>query len=91
MRKQAREHPLPPEEPISGLSDAEQALVDRVDEADSRDDILRLLFVCCHPDLPATRQIALALRREARVAFDRAIAPPTRPPGRRISGAGSTS
>jgi RNA polymerase sigma-70 factor, ECF subfamily len=27
-----------------------------------RDDILRLLFVCCHPDLPATQQIALALR-----------------------------
>ena len=27
-----------------------------------RDDILRLLFICCHPDLPATQQIALALR-----------------------------
>src|SRR5262249_29878720 len=26
------------------------------------DDVLRLLFVCCHPDLPATQQIALALR-----------------------------
>jgi RNA polymerase sigma-70 factor (ECF subfamily) len=24
--------------------------------------VLRLLFVCCHPDLPATQQIALALR-----------------------------
>ena len=24
--------------------------------------MLRLLFICCHPDLPATQQIALALR-----------------------------
>ncbi|MEH6678529.1 RNA polymerase sigma factor, partial [Phenylobacterium sp.] len=30
--------------------------------ADYRDDVLRLLFICCHPDLPATQQIALALR-----------------------------
>jgi len=27
-----------------------------------KDDILRLLFICCHPELPATQQIALALR-----------------------------
>src|SRR3546814_17876613 len=32
------------------------------DLADYRDDVLRLLFVCCHPELPATQQIALALR-----------------------------
>jgi RNA polymerase sigma-70 factor, ECF subfamily len=62
VRKQAREHPLPPEELVSDLSDAEAALAQRVDEADYRDDILRLLFVCCHPDLPDTQQIALALR-----------------------------
>jgi RNA polymerase sigma-70 factor, ECF subfamily len=62
VRKQARERPLPPEELVSDLSDAESALVERVDEADYRDDILRLLFVCCHPELPATQQIALALR-----------------------------
>jgi RNA polymerase sigma-70 factor, ECF subfamily len=55
VRKQAREQPLPPEEQVSDLSDAEAALVERVDEADYRDDILRLLFVCCHPDLPATQ------------------------------------
>src|SRR5690606_1511372 len=30
--------------------------------ADYRDDILRLLFICCHPDLPPAHQIALALR-----------------------------
>ena len=62
VRKQAREQPLQAEELVSDLSDAETALVERVDEADYRDDILRLLFVCCHPELPATQQIALALR-----------------------------
>lgn len=46
----------------AGLEDAEAALAERLDGADYRDDILRLLFVCCHPDLPATQQIALALR-----------------------------
>src|SRR5690606_26219196 len=34
----------------------------QLDQADYRDDVLRLMFVCCHPDLPATQQIALALR-----------------------------
>jgi RNA polymerase sigma-70 factor (ECF subfamily) len=47
---------------ISDLSDTEAAEAQRLDEADYRDDILRLLFVCCHPDLPSTQQIALALR-----------------------------
>ena len=62
VRRQRREQPLPPEEMISDLSDAEASTVARIDEADYRDDILRLLFVCCHPQLPATQQIALALR-----------------------------
>jgi RNA polymerase sigma-70 factor, ECF subfamily len=35
---------------------------ERLDEGHYRDDILRLLFVCGHPTLPATQQIALALR-----------------------------
>jgi RNA polymerase sigma-70 factor (ECF subfamily) len=35
---------------------------DRLDESHNGDDILRLLFVCGHPTLPATQQIALALR-----------------------------
>lgn len=61
-RKRSREQPLPPEELISDLSDAEGSAAARIDEADYRDDILRLLFVCCHPELPATQQIALALR-----------------------------
>jgi RNA polymerase sigma-70 factor (ECF subfamily) len=35
---------------------------ERLDESHYRDDVLRLLFVCGHPALPATQQIALALR-----------------------------
>ena len=54
--------PLPADEIISDLDDAEAALAERLDDAHYRDDILRLLFICCHPDLPATQQIALALR-----------------------------
>jgi len=62
VRKQSRLQPLPSDEAISDLSDAEGETIVRIDEADYRDDILRLLFVCCHPELPATQQIALALR-----------------------------
>ena len=54
--------PLPDEDTLSDLGDAETALAERLDGAHYRDDILRLLFICCHPDLPATQQIALALR-----------------------------
>jgi RNA polymerase sigma-70 factor, ECF subfamily len=61
-RRQRRLTALPDEDAISDLSDNEVATVERVDAADYRDDILRLLFVCCHPELPATQQIALALR-----------------------------
>ena len=35
---------------------------DLIDESHFRDDILRLLFICCHPNLPLTQQLALALR-----------------------------
>jgi RNA polymerase sigma-70 factor (ECF subfamily) len=62
VRKQARDTRLPPDEAISDLDDVETPLAERLDGADYRDDVLRLLFICCHPDLPATQQIALALR-----------------------------
>ncbi|KQX19584.1 MULTISPECIES: RNA polymerase sigma factor [unclassified Sphingomonas] len=62
VRKAARTQELPPEDQLSDLGDAEAGLADRLDEGQYRDDILRLLFVCCHPDLPATGAIALALR-----------------------------
>src|SRR5690606_17115565 len=61
-RRLARQVPLPEEETLSELGDAEAALAERLDDSHYRDDILRLLFVCCHPELPATQQIALALR-----------------------------
>jgi RNA polymerase sigma-70 factor (ECF subfamily) len=62
VRKQSRSAPLPAEELISDLEDAEAALVERLDGDHYRDDVLRLLFICCHPDLPATQQVAVALR-----------------------------
>ncbi|HEX4182031.1 MAG TPA: RNA polymerase sigma factor, partial [Caulobacteraceae bacterium] len=61
-RRLTRQAPLPPEDRISDLEDAEANLAERLDHADYRDDVLRLLFICCHPDLPATQQIPLALR-----------------------------
>ena len=62
VRRQSKLQALPPEEMLSDLDDAEADLAERLDGADYRDDILRLLFICCHPDLPATQQVALALR-----------------------------
>jgi RNA polymerase sigma-70 factor, ECF subfamily len=62
VRRRSSEQPLPAEELISDLDDAETALAERLDSSHYRDDVLRLLFVCCHPELPATQQIALALR-----------------------------
>jgi RNA polymerase sigma-70 factor (ECF subfamily) len=62
LRRERKSEALPEEHAISDLDDAEGALVDRLDDAHYRDDILRLLFICCHPDLPSTQQIALALR-----------------------------
>lgn len=61
-RRQKRLAPLPDEAVLSDLDDAEAGIAERLDDAGYRDDILRLLFVCCHPELPATQQIALALR-----------------------------
>lgn len=61
-RHNRRNQALPDDEVISELDDTEVALAERIDNSQYRDDILRLLFICCHPDLPATQQIALALR-----------------------------
>jgi RNA polymerase sigma-70 factor (ECF subfamily) len=62
VRRRKQVEPLPPEETISDLEDAETDIAERLDSSHYRDDMLRLLFICCHPDLPATQQIALALR-----------------------------
>jgi len=61
-RRAARLAPLPADEHLSDLDDAEAPLAERLDNSHYRDDVLRLLFICCHPDLPATQQIPLALR-----------------------------
>ena len=62
IRRNGRQEPLPADDAISDLDDAEEELAERLDGSHYRDDILRLLFICCHPELPATQQIALALR-----------------------------
>jgi RNA polymerase sigma-70 factor, ECF subfamily len=62
VRRRSRQQELPDDEIISNLDDAETPLVERLDNSRYRDDVLRLLFICCHPDLPSTQQIALALR-----------------------------
>jgi RNA polymerase sigma-70 factor (ECF subfamily) len=61
-RKRNRDTELPPDDRISDLDDVEAPLVERLDGSHYRDEVLRLLFICCHPELPATQQIALALR-----------------------------
>ena len=62
VRRRSREEALPGDEQLSDLDDAGGRAAAEVDDAPFRDDILRLLFICCHPDLSATQQIALALR-----------------------------
>src|SRR5215813_7689430 len=63
VRRNRRQEPLPEDDrAISDLGDAEDEIAERLDGSHYRDDILRLLFICCHPELPPTQQIALALR-----------------------------
>lgn len=63
VRRRNLHDALPEDEAaLSDLGDAEARLVEQLDHAHYRDDVLRLLFVCCHPALPLTQQIALALR-----------------------------
>ena len=80
MRRRAKQVALPAEDALSDLDDAESALAEQLDGAHYRDDILRLLFICCHPELPATQQIALALRIVSGLTVKRDRA---RLPGRR--------
>lgn len=60
VRRDSRLEALPEEDVFSDGNDED--IAERLDNAHYRDDVLRLLFVCCHPGLPATQQIALALR-----------------------------
>jgi RNA polymerase sigma-70 factor, ECF subfamily len=62
VRRTAKQAPMPDEALASNLEDQEADLAERLDDSQYRDDVLRLMFICCHPDLPATQQIAMALR-----------------------------
>jgi RNA polymerase sigma-70 factor, ECF subfamily len=62
LRREQRQEALPGDDALAALDDAEGSIAAELDAAHYRDDILRLLFICCHPDLPVTQQIALALR-----------------------------
>lgn len=44
------------------LEPTEDDVIGLIDAAGLRDDVLRLLFICCHPDLSPQDQSALALR-----------------------------
>jgi RNA polymerase sigma-70 factor (ECF subfamily) len=59
-RRERGTEPLPEDDVLADARD--DFSPERLDERDYGDDILRLLFVCGHPTLPATQQIALALR-----------------------------
>src|SRR5690606_29012409 len=61
-RRRARHTALPDEEHYPDHGDVEREAVQRLDEAAYRDELLRLMFICSHPDWPATQQVALALR-----------------------------
>jgi RNA polymerase sigma-70 factor (ECF subfamily) len=62
MRRRNKHDTLPDDDVIPDAENNEAALVERLDSSAYHDDVLRLLFVCCQPDLPATQQIAVALR-----------------------------
>lgn len=61
-RRSLKHVALPDDDSLTEDGDVEDDMAERLDGAQYRDDILRLLFICCHPDLPNTQQIALALR-----------------------------
>ncbi len=62
LRRHAREARLPTEHLGPATPDEEDRRADALDQTGLGDDVLRLLFICCHPDLAPAHQIALALR-----------------------------
>jgi RNA polymerase sigma-70 factor (ECF subfamily) len=61
-RRRSKQTTLPPDEVLSDTDDASGGLAEQLDHTHYRDDVLRLMFICCHPELPPAHQIALALR-----------------------------
>ncbi len=62
MRRRSKHDTLPDDDVIADGEDTESNMVEHLDSHAYQDDVLRLLFICCQPDLPATQQIAVALR-----------------------------
>jgi RNA polymerase sigma-70 factor (ECF subfamily) len=62
LRRRSKHDTLPDDELISDRDDTEMPLAEQLDASAYHDDVLRLLFICCHPNLPAVQQIAVALR-----------------------------
>ena len=62
MRRRNKHDTLPEDDVIPDSAATESAMVERLDNSAYQDDVLRLLFICCQPNLPAAQQIAVALR-----------------------------
>ncbi|MNU55921.1 RNA polymerase sigma factor [compost metagenome] len=62
LRRRDRHDPLPEADDGDADMALDPDLAEQLDQSHYRDDVLRLLFVCCHPALPLAQQIALALR-----------------------------
>lgn len=61
-RRTSREAPLPEPDALADAAAGETEAMARIEAVDFRDDVLRLLFVCCSPALAPQHQLALALR-----------------------------
>ncbi len=60
IRRKNRAAANPPDE--ESVETPEDGYIDHIDNDGLRDDVLRLLFICCHPNLTPQDQLALALR-----------------------------
>ncbi len=64
-RKQRHLAPISAEDALDGwvpAGDYEAETIEQIDAAEHRDDVLRLMFMCCHPALKTHDQLALALK-----------------------------
>lgn len=59
-----------PEPLASANVDLEAEMAEAVDRSEYRDDVLRLMFMCCHPELRGHEQLALALKVVAGLSLE---------------------
>jgi RNA polymerase sigma-70 factor (ECF subfamily) len=65
IRKNSRNSPLDAAAVLEAKApdgDIQAETAEAIDRREFRDDVLRLMFLCCHPELKAHEQLALALR-----------------------------